>query len=202
MLVGCGSHTEHNTATNAAVDHSKMDHSQMDHSTMDHSKMESSPGAADAPFELQFLDTMIAHHQGAVDMAKMAEKRGENAQFKKFADGIVMAQEREITQMKRWRSEWHKDAKPAINMDFPGMREGMTGMDMGKLNTLTGKAFDVEFINQMIPHHDGAVVMAKALIENTPKAAIKPDLKKLAETMVKDQEGEVAQMKKWLEEWK
>lgn len=204
ISVGCGgSHTAHNENTsNAAVDHSKMDHSQMDHSTMDHSKMESSPGAADAAFELQFLDTMIAHHQGAVDMARLAEKKGENAQFKKFADGIVMAQEREITQMKRWRSEGYHDEKPAINMDFPGMKEGMGDMDMTKLNSLSGAEFDKEFIRQMIPHHEGAVVMSKALLEKKGKDAAKPDLKKLAETIIKDQEAEIAQMKKWLEDWK
>lgn len=169
---------------------------------MDHSKMESSPGAADAPFDLQFLDTMIAHHQGAVDMSRIVEKKGENAQFKKFADGIVMAQEREITQMKRWRSEWYHDAKPAINMEFPGMNEGMAGMDMAKLNALTGAEFDKEFIRQMIPHHEGAIVMSKALLEKKGKGAAKPDLNKLAETIIKDQEAEIGQMKKWLEEWK
>jgi uncharacterized protein (DUF305 family) len=36
----------------------------------DHAAMVSSPGAAEAPYDLQFIDTMIAHHQGAIDMAK------------------------------------------------------------------------------------------------------------------------------------
>lgn len=174
----------------------------MDHSTMDHSKMESSPGAADAPFDLQFLDTMIAHHQGAVDMSRLVETKSENPQFKKFADGIIMAQEREITQMKRWRSEWYHDVKPALNMEFPGMNEGMAGMDMAKLNSLSGIEFDKEFVRQMIPHHDGAVIMSKALVEKTGNGAPKPDLKKLAESIIKEQEAETAQMKKWLEEWK
>ena len=125
LLSACGGSTEapHNADDHSEVDHSKMDHSKMDHSTMDHSQMQSSPGAADAPYDLQFIDTMIAHHEGAVEMAKLAETNGTNEQFKKLAKAMVEAQEREITQMKRWRSDWFKDAKP-INMDFPGMREG------------------------------------------------------------------------------
>jgi len=40
--------------------------------------MKSSPNAANAPYDLQFLDTMIAHHQGAVDMAKIAKGGNQN----------------------------------------------------------------------------------------------------------------------------
>lgn len=164
---------------------------------MDHSKMESSPGAAEAPQELQFIDTMIAHHQGAVDMAKLADGRTENKQFQTFADGIINAQEREITEMRRWRTKWFDGKAAAVNMSFPGMQEGMTGMDMQKLKFLKGVEFDLEFIRQMITHHEGALKMAEAL-----KAGKQyNDLSSLAETIKKDQAVEIEQMKKWQAEW-
>ncbi len=173
------------------ADHSQHDHSQMNHGTMDHSKMESSPGAAEAPQALQFIDTMIAHHQGAIDMALLANTRTRRDEVKKFTDGIIAEQRREIGDMQEWRKKWFGDAKPALNMDFPGMRTGMGKMDMVKLAGLKAEQFDAEFIQQMIPHHEGAVEMAKAL-----KADDKyPELSKLAESIIKTQSTEIDQMK-------
>lgn len=158
---------------------------------MDHSKMESSPGAAEAPQALQFIDTMIAHHQGAIDMALLANTRTRRDEVKKFTDGIIAEQRREIGDMQEWRKKWFGDAKPALNMDFPGMRTGMGKMDMVKLAGLKAEQFDAEFIQQMIPHHEGAVEMAKAL-----KADDKyPELSKLAESIIKTQSTEIDQMK-------
>jgi len=47
--------------------------------------MSSSPSAASAPFDLQFIDTMSAHHQGAVAMAKEALSKSEHSEVKKLA---------------------------------------------------------------------------------------------------------------------
>ena len=57
--------------------------------------MNSSPNAASAPFELQFLDSMIAHHKGAVEMATLAESRAERKEIKELAASILIDQERE-----------------------------------------------------------------------------------------------------------
>ena len=182
----------HNSTTTNAVDHS-----QMDHGSMDHSKMVSSPGAKDAPQELQFIDTMIAHHKGAIEMAKLVNGRTENATLKKFADGIINAQDREVTEMMRWRGKWFEGKPAAINMDFPGMQEGMGGMDMSKLTAAKGPEFDLEFISQMIPHHQGAIKMADALKAGKQYG----DLTNLAAVIKKDQSAEIEQMKKWQTEW-
>lgn len=179
------------------VDHSQHDHSKMDHGTMDHSKMESSPGAAEAPQELQFIDTMTVHHQGAVDMAQLVNTRTQRPEMKKLAQGIIDEQRKEIAQMKEWRAKWFGDAKPAINMDFPGMRTGMGGMDVTKLGSLKANEFDVEFLKQMIPHHEGAIEMAKALKGSDSYA----ELKELSENIIRSQTAEIEQMQNWLKEW-
>ncbi|MDM7921716.1 MAG: DUF305 domain-containing protein [Pyrinomonadaceae bacterium] len=178
---------------------SNMDHSNMDHSGMDHSKMQNSPGAADAPIELQFIDTMTVHHQEAVDMAKMAETRAERAEVKKLAANIIADQDREITQMKRWRDEWFKDAKPAINMDLGGA----TGehMDLKGLGELTGDKFDKEFVRQMIVHHKHALQMSKAVLESKDAKSVRAEIRQLAESINKTQSVEIADMEKWLESW-
>lgn len=57
----------------------------------------------------------------------------------------------------------------------------------------TGKA-DIDFVKGMIPHHQGAVAMAKVVLAHGND----PELKKLAEGIIADQEKEIAFMTAWL----
>jgi uncharacterized protein (DUF305 family) len=159
--------------------------------------MTSSPGASEAPYELQFIDTMIVHHQGAIDMAQLVATRAQHEELRQLAKSIISDQQREIAEMKAWRSNWFGANPQAINMDLPGMHEGMSGMDLAKLDSLKGNDFDLEFIRQMVPHHEGAVMMAKELLAMDAHA----ELKTLAQSIVQSQTAEVAQMKTWQKEW-
>ena len=190
-------HEHHANATNTTSSPSPADHNAMGHGASDHSGMQSSPGAASAPFELQFLDTMMAHHKGAVDMAMLAETRAQHSELKELAASIVYDQEHEIATMSKLRDRWFSEKTEAVNMQFPGMAHGMGGMDLKKLGSLKGNEFDLEFIRQMIPHHEGAVEMAKAIRNNGRYA----ELKDLANDIITAQETEIKQMREWLAEW-
>ena len=201
----------------ADVDHSKMDHNsmnrnsmnqnsmpmnsnnQMNHNGMTQSEMKSDPNAANAPFDLQFIDTMSRHHQGAIEMAEMALKKSENAELKKFAQKIIDDQKKEITQMKDWRDKWFAGQPAAKNMEMPGMSDSMkmTGDGMKKMEAATGKEFDVQFLDMMMPHHAGAVAMAKEALQKSEKAEIKT----LANSITKAQEAEIKQMNDWKSKW-
>lgn len=166
-------------------------------SGMNHGAMQSSPNAANAPYDLQFLDTMTAHHQGAVDMARPAETKAQHAELKEMARNIIRDQEREIAQMKQWRDEWYAGKPQAMNMEMSGMMDSMRGMDMTKLNAASGNAFDVMFLDMMTPHHQGAITMGR---EALTKAG-HPEIKKLAQQIIDAQEREIAQMNKWKAAW-
>lgn len=76
------------------------------------------------------------------------------------------------------------------SLAFRGINQKMhEGMDI----SFTGNA-DVDFVKGMIPHHQGAVDMAKTVLAFGKD----PEVKKLAEEIIKGQESEIASMKDWL----
>lgn len=57
-------------------------------------------------FDREFIKQMIPHHQGAIDMAKEAQKNAGHDEIKNLADEIIAAQTKEINQMKEWQQTW------------------------------------------------------------------------------------------------
>lgn len=186
--------------SNSSMNINGMDHNAMNHTGMDHSSMQSSPNAASQPYDLQFLDTMVDHHQGAVDMAKMALTKSRNEELKKFAQKIIDDQNREIAQMKEWREKRYAGKPAAMNMEMPGMADSMKmmmGDGMKKLEAAAGRDFDLMFLDMMTPHHAGAVVMAKEALTK----AEHPEIKTMANQIIKSQEAEIKQMAVWKAAW-
>jgi uncharacterized protein (DUF305 family) len=141
-----------------------------------------------APFDAQFIDGMIVHHRGAIDMANDALSKVEKPEIKTLAQAILKAQDAEIKQMKGWRKQWYPDVK-----DTGGMQ-----MDMGPMSVTEGsRPYDIRFIDAMIPHHEGAIAMANEAL----KKAEKPEIKMLAQAIIKAQTAEIEQMKQWRTEW-
>jgi uncharacterized protein (DUF305 family) len=59
------------------------------------------------PFDQRFIEAMISHHQGAIDMAEMALEMSERDEIRELAETIIATQSAEIEQMRNWLEEWY-----------------------------------------------------------------------------------------------
>lgn len=174
-----------------------------------------SPATPDSAntFDRQFIDMMVPHHQGAVEMAKIAQQRGEHAEVRQMADAVIRTQEDEIGKMKAWRKSWFgsDETPPMSQMPMvpgaaghgggdPAGHSGNGTMDMAadveKLRAAP-EPFDRAFIDAMIPHHQSAIDAAKAAETRAEKA----EIKELARTIIADQQREIDQMTRWRQAW-
>jgi uncharacterized protein (DUF305 family) len=160
-------------------------------------------GPADANYDLRFIDAMIQHHQGAVNMAKDVLNKSQRAETKKLAGDIIKAQEKEINQMKQWRTAWYpKASSTPMAYDSKMGHHAMTPEQMNNMmmSINLGAAdaqFDLRFINAMILHHEGALVMAKDALSKSKR----PEIKKLSQDILTSQQKEIEQMKQWRQTW-
>ncbi len=143
--------------------------------------------------DLDFMQGMIPHHQGAIDMAKVALQFGKDAEIKALAENVIKAQESEIAFMKGWLDKVSPSALPAVLESTKGNEEAMSAMMKNMMTPYTGNA-DVDFVKGMIPHHQGAIDMAKVVLQYGKD----PEALKLANDVVAAQEGEIAFMNSWL----
>lgn len=148
---------------------------------------------ATAKPDLDFVQGMIPHHQGAIDMAKVVLQYGKDPEIKKLAEGVVKAQESEISAMNQWLSKTDKASLPVSPDSAKANDQAMATMMKNMMVPYTGNA-DVDFVKGMIPHHQGAIEMAKVALQYVKD----PTLLKLANDIVSAQEGEIGFMTDWL----
>lgn len=169
-----------------------------------------------------FIEMMIPHHQGAVDMANLALSKAKHPEIKKLAESIIKDQNQEIAQMKAWYKQWYATEVPAtpahgMGMSAPSgtgtsqtgnqrmsMNSGMGMMGGGMMNMMTGDLealknapdFDKAFIQQMIPHHKMAVMMAGMVVDSD-----RPEMRNLAKSILQTQSDEIERMRQWYQAW-
>ena len=68
--------------------------------------MESLADKTGDDFDNVFIDAMIVHHQGAIDMAEEAKTKAKHQEIKSLADDIIIAQTNEISMMEEWKESW------------------------------------------------------------------------------------------------
>ena len=149
-------------------------------------------------FDIAWISQMIAHHDGAVEMAQACVSDCKQAEVKKAAQTIINAQSKEIKQMTGWLKSWYNTTPDKTQMAL--MRTDMKSMMDTSMGKMPGHEMnmsanpDKSFLEGMIPHHQSAVDMARLAL----KKAAKPELKTFARQVISDQSKEIAQFKTWL----
>ena len=149
-----------------------------------------------------FIEQMIPHHEDAITMANLALIRAEHQEIKTLANAIIKAQSEEIDQMENWYKSWFGEEVPSFKLSAGyGMGMMMHGGMMGNKTDVTylenAKPFDKEFIEQMIPHHQMAVMMGQMLLYSTNRS----EMKQLAENIISAQTKEINEMREWYQKW-
>jgi len=139
----------------------------------------------ETPYEALFLDSMIIHHQGAVDMARQALEQAEHPELRALAESILAAQEAEIAQMRAWRDKWYPNLPPT-----KGLHIHMGPMEVAED---ASRPYDLRFIEAMILHHEGAIAMAQDALQK----AKRPEIRDLAQAIIAAQQAEIEQLKTW-----
>lgn len=151
-------------------------------------------GATHNDADTEFAQMMIVHHEGAIEMAELAVTRATDQEVRALAARIAAAQGPEIELMSGWLDAWGEEQPDEADMGGMG-HEGMemAGMDQASaMAELSGLGGDVDrrFLELMIEHHRGAIVMAEA--ERADGAST--EATRLAQTIIDDQTAEIAEM--------
>ncbi|MHB1003517.1 MAG: DUF305 domain-containing protein [Thermoleophilia bacterium] len=150
-----------------------------------------------------FIEQMIPHHEDALSMADLALARAEHDELRQLAETIKRDQSREIDEMKDWYRSWYGVDAPTDGNDSGrgscgGMMAGGMMSDEADFRVLEATDdFDREFIEQMIPHHQMAVMMAQMLLARSDR----PEMQDLARNIIESQTDEIEQMRGWYEDW-
>ncbi len=157
----------------------------------------------DKPFDLQFIDQMIMHHEGAIMSSQHMISDSKRPELQKLAEDIQRSQAEQVEQMQAMRKDWYPDAERTFGMMDPSQMEEMMGDGMmeemmcGSMQeTMGADATDEMFLEMMIPHHQMAVDMSEKALED----ADHPELKDLAQKIKDEQSAQIELMKGYLEE--
>jgi len=149
-----------------------------------------------------FIEQMIPHHEGAVDMAKLALVKSKRPEIKTLATAIIADQNKEINDMTKWYKDWFGGTVPKAST---GMMSGgmmsQSGMHMGGQEDMTSLEnaadFDKAFLEAMIPHHQLALMMVQMLESGSSR----PEMLELSKNITTSQSKEIQQMQAWYVQW-
>lgn len=149
-----------------------------------------------------FIEQMIPHHEGAITMANLALKKAKHPEIKTLAMAIIAAQTTEIQSMNSWYQDWFGNTVPKVSTGMiGGGMMSQSGMHMGGQEDMTALEnapdFDKAFIEEMIPHHQLAIMMANMLQSGTNR----PEMQQLAKNIISSQSKEIQQMQSWYVQW-
>lgn len=138
-----------------------------------------------------FAALMKVHHMGALEMAQVEVAQGQDPQIKQMAQKMIDAQQREIAELNTFLSGHN-----AHGGGDAFYKEVTSKMDNMKMEMDHSGSIDKQFVQMMIPHHQGAIDMAKAYLKS---GAHEEKLKTMANKIIADQQQEIKELQAWLD---
>jgi uncharacterized protein (DUF305 family) len=140
---------------------------------------------------------MAAHHEQAVEMAVILRDRSNDELLRTIALDMILTQQAQIGQMHGWLAVW---GQPLSGGGPPMGGQGeMMGMatydDILKLQSLPPADMETHFLQLMIRHHQGGVIMAQVALRQTDR----PEVVRLATAIDDAQQSEIKAMEDLLQ---
>lgn len=141
--------------------------------------------AAEVNDDQSFITAMIPHHEEAIASSEEILKVTKNSQIRSLAQTIISAQKQEVAQMKEWHSTWFTTPYQS-NESYKSM--------MPTLPNSSAHEAEETYLQGMIDHHKGAVVMAEAIQNKTQRS----EIQSLTQSIISTQNQEIETMEKLL----
>ena len=119
--------------------------------------------------DVRFCDMMAAHHRHAIDMAEVELERGSDEELRAMARDIIAMQTKEIEELATIKQSLTGSRELPTKMHPHQMQNG--GVPMPD-ELVRGTSVDLAFLDGMLPHHSGAVLMSSAALRYTGDARI------------------------------
>ena len=140
--------------------------------------------------DLAFVEQMIPHHVGAVEMAQYGLQNGESEYIRTLSASIIRSQNIEIATMRKIAAQLRAAGIRPVAL---GLTAAQMGMNHDTSHLVGASPFDVVFVDMMIPHHEGALAMSKVLFARGTGARTRA----LAQQIASSQTLEIQQMRQF-----
>lgn len=116
-------------------------------------------GKPDRFLDLRYINSMIAHHRGAMLLAEQARVQSNRQEIKDLADMILAEEPPAIAELYAWKKAWYNDTRTV---------KDPVVVNLGTYDNL----FDLKFLNALIAHHDAGLEMTKEVSTKSTRTEI------------------------------
>jgi uncharacterized protein (DUF305 family) len=151
------------------------------------------------------IDAMVPYHEGVRELSSIALTRVEHPELRPLLSELVRVQGLEINEMRRWRQQWFGSSATPPMRQIPRLSADATSSGAPSMNMeaeivrlrSAPAPFDRAFIDTVIPHFQNTLDLARL----AEKRAARPELAKLAATIIDRQQRESDQLIQWRQAW-
>ncbi len=151
--------------------------------------------------DITFAETMVKHHQQAIDLSRMVAAASTNPDLIALADQIIATQQPEINILNVFLVQWNEnpDAQTDPETGDDPLEPSIQGMvddaTVAQLQSLRGAEFDRLWLQSMIAQHQGGVDMA----DDEMAVGVNVDAIAIAKTIAAGLGSQIVSMKQMLE---